>query len=325
MEGEQMSHDNQSSVSRRDLMRGAALGGVILLAGKSVLAQDVAPSTAPLRFVHMTDMHIQPERAAGEGYAAALDSLKKLDPQPAFIITGGDHIMDAFEQGPDRAKLQWDLYERTLTQNTRLKTYPAIGNHDVYAWGEKQKGIALDSAGYGKAMALERLKLNKTYYSFDHGAWHFVVLDNISRRDFGYFGEFDPEQTEWLKADLEASKAKPICITTHIPLICACAIFDGNRFKDNAYNVPDHLVHRDVRPLLPLLRQNNVKLCLSGHIHMIDLVEYTGIKFLCNGAVSGNWWKGNNPRYVEGYAVIDVWPDGTSMHQHVTYGWTARA
>jgi hypothetical protein len=325
MEGEQMSQHDQSNVSRRDLMRGAAVGGAMLLAGRPLFAQDLAPTTAPLRFVHMTDMHIQPERAAAEGYAAALDSLKKLDPQPAFIITGGDHVMDVFDQGPQRAQVVWDLYDKTLSGNTKIKTYPTIGNHDVYAWGEKQKDMPQSAVGYGKAMALDRMKLTKPYYSFDHGAWHFIVLDNISRRDFGYFAEFDPEQTEWLKGDLSANRGKPTCITTHIPLICACAIFDGDRFKDNAYNVPDNLVHRDVRPLLPLLRQNNVKLCLSGHIHMIDLVEYTGIKFLCNGAVSGNWWKGNNPKYVEGYAVIDLWPDGTSKHQHVTYGWVARA
>jgi 3',5'-cyclic AMP phosphodiesterase CpdA len=280
---------------------------------------------APLRIVHMTDMHVQPERAGGEGYAAALQSLAKLDPQPSFIITGGDHVMDIFDNGPPRAKVQWDLYEQVLSQNTKLPIYATIGNHDVFAWGKDQSHLAPDTLGYGKAMAIDRLRMPQAYHSFDHGGWHFICLDNISRREFGYFGDLDPEQSEWFKADLASNKAKPICVTSHIPLICACAIFDGDRFKDNAYVVPDNLVHRDVRPMLPLLQQNNVKLCLSGHIHMIDSVEYRGIKFLCNGAVSGNWWKGNNPKYTEGYAVIDLWPDGTSKHQHVTYGWVARA
>src|SRR5262249_3762531 len=150
---------NHFDLSRRDILRGAAISGAALLMGKSVLAQDVAPTTAPLRFVHMTDMHVQPELAAAEGYAAALDSLKTLDPQHAVIITGGDYVMDVFDQGPERAKVLWDLYDKTLSANTKIRTYPTVGNHDVFAWGEPQKDMPASASGYGKAMALDRMKL----------------------------------------------------------------------------------------------------------------------------------------------------------------------
>ena len=66
----------------------AAAGGMALGAGLQLAAAGDARRA--LRVAHLTDMHVQPELRAGEGYAAALDSLERLDPPPAFIMTGGD-------------------------------------------------------------------------------------------------------------------------------------------------------------------------------------------------------------------------------------------
>jgi phosphodiesterase/alkaline phosphatase D-like protein len=41
----------------------------------------------------MTDMHLQPERNAVEGYRRAIKTVNNLN--PAFVITGGDLIYDA--------------------------------------------------------------------------------------------------------------------------------------------------------------------------------------------------------------------------------------
>ena len=63
----------------------------------------------------------------------------------------------------------------------------------------------------------------------------------------------------------------------------------------------------------------NVKLCLSGHIHLQDEVEYLGVKYLCNGAVSGNWWEGNYQEFPPAYAVVDLYEDGSVQSEYKPY------
>jgi hypothetical protein len=63
----------------------------------------------------------------------------------------------------------------------------------------------------------------------------------------------------------------------------------------------------------------NIKLCISGHIHLQDEVEYLGIKYWCNGAVSGNWWKGAFQEFEPAYAVIELFPDGSSTRTMINY------
>ena len=65
----------------------------------------------------------------------------------------------------------------------------------------------------------------------------------------------------------------------------------------------------------------NVKLCLSGHLHSVDRVDYAGVTYLCNGAVSGAWWNGDHRDCDEGYGIVDLYADGSFEHQYVSYDW----
>jgi 3',5'-cyclic-AMP phosphodiesterase len=313
--------------TRREVVRtGIAACGLAALNGIAV-AQPRAGSGKGerIRFAHLTDMHVQPELRAGEGFAAALQSLNKLDPRPDFIITGGDHVMDVFETDAARADVQWNLYTRVLRENTKLPTYACMGNHDVFGWGAAPDKVPADSRGYGKASAVERLNMKGPYYSFDEGPWHFVCLDNIARRDRGYLGDLEEAQSRWLATDLERAGGRPVCVVSHIPLLGACVFFDGgdDRVREDFWHVPDSYMHRNVKPLLDLLRRHNVRLLLSGHMHLVDRVDYLGMTFICDGAVCGGWWKGPNQEFSEGYGVVDLWSDGTFEHKYVTYGWKA--
>ena len=64
-----------------------------------------------------------------------------------------------------------------------------------------------------------------------------------------------------------------------------------------------------------------MKLCISGHIHLIDRVDYNNITYLCNGAVCGKWWRGTYQESPPGYALIDLYNDGSFAHQYIAYGW----
>ncbi len=84
-------------------------------------------------------------------------------------------------------------------------------------------------------------------------------------------------------------------------------------------------MHTDVARLRELFwKHPNVKLCLSGHLHLRERVEYNGVTYLCNGAVSGGWWKGDHQQTKAGYAVIDLFADGTFEDQYLPYGWQVK-
>ena len=79
-------------------------------------------------------------------------------------------------------------------------------------------------------------------------------------------------------------------------------------------------MHTDFISLKKLfLAHPNIKICLSSHIHLQDELEYLGIKYYCNGAVCGNWWKGSFQEFAPGYAIIELFDDGTSARNMVTY------
>jgi 3',5'-cyclic AMP phosphodiesterase CpdA len=307
----------------------AALTGGVTVVSAAALRDSAPPAqrdgVKPFRVAHLTDMHVQPERRGGQGWEAALKSLWTIDPKPQLILTGGDHIMDAFGQDPARCKLQYDLYQRVLKDNVPadVPVRAALGNHDVAGWGALEK-FTPQTAGYGKAMALERLGIPGAYYSFDAGGWHFVMLDSIARRQESYFGELGEAQTEWLKSDLSGLKSGvPVCVTSHLPILGVAVFYDGDRLKGNTWEVPDSFMHRDMAAIGKLMAPFGVKLLLSGHIHLVDRCDYRGRTYICDGAVSGAWWKGPYHDTPEGYGIIDFWPDGSFDHKYVTYGWQA--
>jgi hypothetical protein len=62
-----------------------------------------------------------------------------------------------------------------------------------------------------------------------------------------------------------------------------------------------------------------VRACLSGHAHQHDLVDYLGVRYSCNGAVSGNWWFGAYLNCPPSYALVDLFEDGSIRVELVAY------
>jgi len=117
-----------------------------------------------------------------------------------------------------------------------------------------------------------------------------------------------------------------VLIVSHIPIYSICAVDHDGKIKDGDWSVVGAVMHTDAQAIMASFRKNaNVRLCLSGHIHMLDRIEFHGVTFICDGAVSGAWWKGQEDRCVEGYGVIDLFDDGSFEHAYHTYGWQARA
>jgi 3',5'-cyclic AMP phosphodiesterase CpdA len=276
------------------------------------------PSPGGFRFVHLTDIHLQPELEADKGLARCLAEIEALDPKPDFILTGGDLVMDVFEQDPERSKLLFALYRKTLADHTGLPVRQCIGNHDVFGWANKN-GVTPNHPDYGKKMVQEQLELPQTYYRFDHKGWRFFVLDDIQPTDDNrYQAYIDEPQWSWLETELARDAQKPAVVVCHIPILTVTVF--GNA-TDDAYRIATSSMCRDVLKLVELFAKNNVRLALSGHIHQLDRIDYRGVTFICDGAVSGAWWKGAHKGFEEGFGILDVTADGALRHQYHDYGW----
>lgn len=303
-------------ISRRSMV-GTSLGAAAAAAlVRPANAAVVAPRRVA-RFVHMTDTHVQPEREAGAGFATALRTAQGLSDKPDFVIFGGDNVMNVDgSEGADRAAVQLDVWKNALRNELSIPHYYCIGNHDVLRMHPVD----------GKKWAVDAYGLPGRYHTFDRAGWKFIVLDSTSPQKGGYKGRLDDAQFEWLEQELRAAPAEmPVLIVGHIPILAACSYFDGDNEKSGDWKVPGAWMHIDARRIKDLFRRHpNVRLCLSGHIHLVDQVVYNGVTYCCNGAVSGGWWKGPCQEFQNGFGVVDLFDDGSFRNEYVTYEWTPR-
>jgi hypothetical protein len=153
---------------------------------------------------------------------------------PGTVFTAGDN---AYENGSP-AQFH-DCYDATWGA-FKDRTRPAAGNHD---WETK------DAAGYlgyfGEAAAPDGV----TWYSYELGAWHVIVLDS----DCANVGGCDAEsqQGRWLTADLGASEAT-----------CTLAIWHHPRFSSGL-----HGNDADVAPFWQALYAAGADVVINGHDH----------------------------------------------------------
>lgn len=318
--------------SRRSMLMGSAAfaSGIAGLAsspsrsaaadGSQAISQPASPSDgsqAPkrvLRFAHLTDVHVQADRRGEEGFATALNHVQSLEDPPAFVFFGGDNVMNVdSSNGAQTANEQLSIWKRCLKNELRLPSYACIGNHDI---------LNSDPVD-GKKWAVDAYELPNRYYRFAQSGWNFIVLDSTSPEPGGYKARLDAEQMDWLKSTLqELEGAGPVMILSHIPILAACAYFDGDNEKTGNWVVPGAWMHVDAREIKELFRRYpNVRAAASGHIHLVDEVSYNRVSYYCNGAVCGGWWKGPCQEFENGYALIDLFDDGSSRRAYVEYGW----
>ncbi len=153
---------------------------------------------------------------------------------PGTVFTAGDNVY------PDGTAQQFtDCYGPTWGRFLD-RTRPAPGNHDAHTD---------DLAGYLGYFGDAAAPNGTTWYSYDLGTWHVVVLDS----DCGGAGGCGPDsdQGRWLAADLAASTAR-----------CTVAIWHIPRFSSGT-----HGDDKSVAPLWSALYSRGVDLVINGHEH----------------------------------------------------------
>ena len=182
-----------------------------------------------------------------------------------FAVGCGDLMFDRLELFPE--------YERAMKQ-IGIPSFQVLGNHDVELLAQTDEAAA----------AVFMQHFGPTYYSFDRGEVHYVVLDDVFWYGGGYIGYVEQQQIDWLKADLAlVEKGKTVVVLTHIPPYNESHI----RFGDASPNTREVVTNRDL--LYRVLEKHKAHI-IVGHMHETEhLVEY-GMHIHVCGAVCGAWW-----------------------------------
>jgi Icc protein len=296
-------------INRRQFVS-VASASAALMASHSFLHAAEAPSPEDFSFIFFTDTHIQPELNAAQGTAMAFHKARSI---PAdFAIGGGDLVFDVSAVPRSRALSLYDMYTK-VEQDLGMKTYHAIGNHDVIGAGADL--ISSDDPIYGKR--LWRQRFGATFFSFDHKGYHFVILDSIEyKADHSFIGIIDTEQLGWLKKDLASIPASmPIIVVVHMPLATSVFSYEGS----DSYKMSSMLTVTNAKEVIDVLDQYHVIAVLQGHTHLNEQVVWKGKTFLTSGAICGNWWRGNRLGIAEGFTVVHL-RQGAFSTEYVTYG-----
>ncbi|HEY4197263.1 MAG TPA: metallophosphoesterase [Mucilaginibacter sp.] len=290
------------------------IGGLLLVPALGNISTN---KQAVLRIAHLTDVHLKDQFDAPAKYVKCLHHVQQQTPKVDLILNGGDIVFDINKENITTINNQWQLTHKILKDECSLPVHYCLGNHDIW-WNENDKGQAL----YGKEYSMDQLKLSKPYYSMGKGGWKFIILDSVHLDIDGtwYIGKLGDEQFTWLENELKSTNpATPILIMSHIPILSATLMVDDNT-GGNKWEILGGELHTDTSKIVSLFYQHpNVKLCLSGHIHLRDKVVYNNVTYICDGAVCGAWWEGNKRETAPGYGLIDLYNDGSFDERYVNY------
>lgn len=304
------------SVSRRELLRGLGAAAFVAAGATHVHAEQGDPD---FTFLHLTDMHVTQRRKGVEGYRACAKSVRALKEKPALILTGGDLAFDGLYT--DRDVFERDIADfKSITESMGVPAYHCIGNHDVLGWSPRRK-VPLDDPELGKTMILKRLGMERSYYGFDHGDWHFAILDSIFHIDRdgpNYEPRIGEEQLHWLARDLGKAGDRPKVVVTHIAAFCNLGTINGDA---NAKAILDGMVLKDTRDLRRVLERHRVKLVLQGHSHRIESYRYNDVWYLTSPAVSAAWWGGTWNGSPPSYTILRA-RDGELSWSYQPFDWT---
>ena len=242
-------------------------------------------------FLLLSDTQIQDDYDAGQLLTVAAPDVKRtiasLNDSNIFGIGCGDLVFDKLE-------LFKEYNQSVQMYNTPF--FQVMGNHDLDFGGRSDSTTNGTFKGH----------FGPTYYSWNRGEVHYVVLDDVfylGRTGAGikYIGHIPEEQLAWLEQDLAlVEKGKTVVVSLHIPSYTGAVTRYPDR--DTLGGTVSNREH-----LYRMLEGYNVHL-LSGHTHFNDNMISGHVYEHCHGTVCGAWWSGPicHDGTPNGYAVYEA-------------------
>jgi len=270
-----------NGINRRTFLKGAGVLAASAALPVGLVEIAFGKGNESFTFAYISDSHItqindtQFVRNFDRGLQKAVLEVNFMDPQPDFVIFGGD-----LAQLGKKAEIDHGL---AMMKDLTVPVKWVIGEHDYY----------LDLGKYWQE------KVSPLYYSFDHKGVHFVVLNSILTHDewthkrwptpeerMRQMARLDnpegspfmvkDEQIAWLKGDLaKVKKDTPLVVLSHSPLY---KVFkEWNFWTDDA---------EKVQALLKPFKKVQV---LHGHVHQVLYNRIGNISFNAFMATAWPW------------------------------------
>lgn len=294
----------QGRLDRRAFIKsGSLLLATTAAADPSRLFADDRQPEPSLKIGLVTDLHYADKAPAGSRHYR--ETLQKLEEagerlrsqQPSFVVELGDFVDAADSVETELGYLK--RINRDFAAICKDRHY-VLGNHCVHTLTKDE--------------FLGGVERERSYYAFDAGGFHFIVLDSCFRSDGEPYGRknfewTDPnvpaEEMEWLQADLDAT-AKQTIVFAHQRL-------DASNF----YGVKNAPAVRKV-----LEDSGRVLAVLQGHSHKNAYKDIAGIHYCTLVAMIEGSGAENN-----GYSVLTIEHDGTmrikGFRKQANYDWRA--
>jgi predicted phosphodiesterase len=286
-------HDHhKTTLGRRAFLQSGSLvlaaTAFDLSAFEAIAAED-EPSGKLLRIGLLTDLHYADKPPAGtRHYRETLDKLAEAGEQfsrikPDFVVELGDLIDAADSVETEQRYLK--RINREFSAIAQERHY-VLGNHCVDTLTKEE--------------FLGGVEQKRSYYSFDRGGFHFVVLDSCFRSDGTPYQRKNfqwtdpnvpPAELEWLAADLKGTD-KQVVVFAHQRL----DVSNNHGVKNGA----------DVRRVLE--DSGKVLAVFQGHSHRNDYKEIGGIHYCTLVAMVEGSGAENN-----GYSVLSLRADGPTL------------
>jgi hypothetical protein len=211
------------------------------------------------------------------------ETLRALGYTEAVGVANGDIMYDHLELYPD--------FEAAVSK-MGIPFFQVVGNHDLDQVSGTDEGSTETFTG----------RFGPRYYSFNRGAVHYVVLDDVFWHGSGYLGYLGSDQLRWLENDLRFVEAgRPVIVACHIPVL-------GGRHGRVGERHPAASISVSNRRLLYRLLEPYQAHILTGHTHESEHVFEGGAHEQVVAAVCGAWWSGPicGDGTPGGYAVYEV-------------------
>jgi hypothetical protein len=211
------------------------------------------------------------------------ETVRALGYSEAVGVANGDIMYDHLELYPD--------FEAAVAK-MGIPFFQVVGNHDLDQEAGVDEGSTRTFTG----------RFGPRYYSFNRGAVHYVVLDDVFWHGSGYLGYLGSDQLRWLENDLRFVEAgRPVIVACHIPVL-------GGRHGRVGERHPAAGISVSNRRLLYRLLEPYQAHILTGHTHESEHVFEGGAHEQVVAAVCGAWWSGPicGDGTPGGYAVYEV-------------------
>ncbi|MEE8584914.1 MAG: metallophosphoesterase N-terminal domain-containing protein, partial [Acidobacteriota bacterium] len=181
-----------------------------------------------------------------------------------FGFTCGDIMFDDLELYPE--------YEKGVRQMS-VPFFQVVGNHDL----DRES-----PTNPGSSSTFQR-HFGPAYYSFQRGAVHYVVLNDVFWYGKSYLAYLDKEQLDWLAADLaRVESGRTVIVALHIPAFSSQA-------QRRGITASPRLTLNNREALYRLLEPYQAHI-VSGHTHESEHVFEGGCHEHVCGPVCGAWW-----------------------------------